>query len=348
MRKIIFVVDDSSTNLAAAENALESQYLVIPLSSADKMFAALAKIRPDLILLDIDMPEMDGFETIKRLKSSDLHSGIPVIFLTALSETNTEAKGIELGAVDFIVKPFSIPVLLNRVKNHLHIDELIHERTSQLSERTIQLARLQNSVVFALADVVESRDKNTGGHIDRTTVYTTVLIEAMMKRGLYADEMRTWDFGLVASSARLHDLGKVAIPDAILNKPDKLTPDEFAIIKTHPAAGERIIDHMIERTGSMDFLHNAKLFAAYHHERWDGTGYPYELKETEIPLQGRVMAVIDVYDALTTERPYKKACSVEQSIKAVQDGAGTHFDPQIADVFCTIRNKLELAKIKLT
>ena len=347
MQKTIFVVDDSSTNLAAAENALENQYLVITLSSAAKMFTALEKVKPDLILLDIDMPTIDGFEAIRRLKSSDLYAEIPVIFLTALSESATEARGIELGAVDFIVKPFSEPVLLNRVKNHLHIDMLIHERTAELSERTNQLARLQNSVIFTLADVVENRDKNTGGHIARTTIYTTVLMDAMMECGLYIDEMRTWDFSLVASSARLHDLGKVLVPDAVLNKPDKLTPDEFLIIKTHPVAGKRIIDNMIERTGSMDFLINAQLFAAYHHEKWDGTGYPYELKETGIPLQGRIMAVVDVYDALTTERSYKKALSVDDSIKVIKDGAGTHFDPQIADVFCKIKNKIELAKIRL-
>ena len=344
MQKTIFVVDDSSTNLAAAENALENQYLVIPLSSAAKMFSALDKIMPDLILLDIDMPGMDGFEAIKRLKANDLHSGIPVIFLTALTETDTEAKGIELGAVDFIVKPFSVPVLLNRVKNHLQIDELIRERTAQLSERTIQLVRLQNSVVFTLADVVENRDKNTGGHIDRTTVYTTVLMDAMMEHKLYTDEIGTWDFAVVSSSARLHDLGKVVVPDAILNKPDKLTAEEFAVIKTHTVAGERIIDHMIERTGLMDFLHNAKLFAAYHHEKWDGTGYPYGLKEKRTPLQGRIMAIVDVYDALSTERPYKKAYSIDQSLKAIVDGAGTHFDPQIAAVFFETRNRLELAK----
>ena len=346
MQKTIFVVDDSSTNLAAAENALENQYLVITLSSASKMFTALGKITPDLILLDIDMPKMDGFEAIKRLKSSDLYAEIPVIFLTAMSETAIEAKGIELGAVDFIAKPFSVPVLLNRVRNHLHIDELIREREALLSERTAQLVRLQNSVVFTLADVVENRDKNTGGHIDRTTVYTTLLMDAMMEHGLYVDEIRAWDFTLVASSARLHDLGKVAVPDAILNKPDRLEPDEFAVIKTHPLAGERIIDHMIERTGSMDFLHNAKLFAAYHHERWDGTGYPYELKETEIPLQGRIMAVVDVYDALTAERPYKKALSIEQSIQIIKDGADAHFDPHIAGLFCKIKNKLGLTKAK--
>ena len=347
MQKTIFVVDDSATNLARADEALEEQYLVITLSSAVKMFAALGKITPDLILLDIEMPEMNGFEAIELLKSSDTYAEIPVIFLTSLSETENEARGIELGAVDFIAKPFSSPVLLNRIKNHLFIDELIRDRTAQLSERTSQLVRLQNSIVFTLADVVENRDSNTGGHIDRTTVFMEILINAMMERGLYTEEMRGWNMDAVISSARLHDLGKIAIPDSILNKPDKLTTEEIAVIKTHSVAGERIIDHMISRTGDADFLYHAKLIAAFHHEKWNGTGYPYGLKETDIPLQGRIMAIVDVYDALTSQRAYKKAFTTEDAIGIIQNDAGQHFDPEIAGVFCAIKDKLELAQARL-
>ncbi|MCL2834960.1 MAG: response regulator [Treponema sp.] len=295
MKKTIFVVDDNSTNLAVAEEALEEQYLVITLSSAAKMFTALEKITPDLILLDITMPDISGFDAIKRLKAGTQYTDIPVIFLTGLTDAETEAAGIELGAVDFIVKPFSAPVLLNRIKNHLYIDELIHERTALLSKRTEQLVRLQNSIVFTLADVVENRDSNTGGHIERTSVYVKIFIEAMLERGLHADEIQSWNLDLVVSSARLHDLGKVSIPDSILNKPDKLTEEEFAIIKTHAAAGERIIDHMISRSGDGDFLRNAKFIAGYHHEYWDGSGYPYGLKGKDIPLQGQIMAIVDVW-----------------------------------------------------
>ena len=347
MQKTIFVVDDSATNLAVADEALEKSYLVITLSSAEKMFAALEKITPDLILLDIEMPEMDGFEALRRLKSSEVYSNIPVIFLTGLSETENEAYGIELGAVDFIAKPFSVPVLLNRIKYHLDIDQLIRDRTAQLIERTAQLMLLQNSIVFTLADVVENRDSNTGGHIDRTTVYSQILISAMLKHGLYAAEIQGWDLESVISSARLHDLGKIAIPDSILNKPDKLTPEEFSVIMTHCIAGELIIDHMISRTGATDFLYHARLFAAYHHEKWNGAGYPYGLKETDIPLHGRIMAVVDVYDALTSQRPYKKAFPCEEAVNIILKDAGTHFDPGIAEIFCETKDKLELAKIRL-
>jgi len=347
MQKTIFVVDDSSTNLAKAEEALEKQYLVITLSSAEKMFAVLGKVTPDLILLDIDMPETDGFDTIRSLRANALYAGIPVIFLTAMSDAEIEAKGIALGAVDFIVKPFSEPVLMNRIKNHLQLDELIRDRTAQLVARTEQHVQLQNSIVFTLADVVENRDHNTGGHIDRTTAYMKILIDAMLEHGLYIDEICGWDLESVVSSARLHDLGKIASPDSILNKPDKLTPDEFSVIKTHPVAGERIIDHMISRTGDMDFLLNAKMFAAYHHEKWNGSGYSYGLKEMDIPLQGRIMSIVDVYDALTSVRPYKKAFTSEEAINIIRNDSGTHFDPRITDVFCEIESKLELARIRL-
>ena len=345
MQKIIFIVDDNATNLTVAEEALTKQYRVIALSSAAQMFSALKKFKPDLILLDVEMPEMNGFEAIKKLKSSEEYAEIPVIFLTGWSDVTSEAYGIELGAVDFITKPFSEPVLLNRIKNHLNIDELVRERTAQLIERTEQLVRLKNGIVFTMADLVESRDQNTGGHIERTCSYMKILIDAMFARGAYTNEMYGWNLESVISSARLHDVGKIAISDSILNKPGPLTSEEFQIMKTHSRAGELIIDKAIQQTGGEEFLQNAKLIAAYHHERWDGTGYPYNLKETDIPLHGRIMTVIDVYDALVSERPYKKAFSHEEAVKIITEEAGRQFDPLIADIFNKTNEKIKAAKI---
>ena len=338
MQKTIFVVDDSGTNLSKVEESLEKMYRVITLSSASKMFTILKKVKPDLILLDIEMPEMNGFEAMKMLKTSDAFAGIPVIFLTGLTDSSNEAYGIELGAVDFIAKPFSEPVLLNRIEKHLNIDELIRERTSQL-------VRLQNGIVFTLADLVENRDKNTGGHIDRTTKYIQILIEAMMARGVYADEMLDWDLESVISSARLHDLGKISIADAILNKPGPLTKEEFEIMKTHSEAGVRMINKILDRTGDAEFLRNAKLSAAFHHEKWDGTGYPYGLEGKNIPLHGRIMAVVDVYDALTSERPYKKAFTNEEATRILTEESGKHFDPEITEVFTEIKDQIGSAKV---
>jgi putative two-component system response regulator len=194
--------------------------------------------------------------------------------------------------------------------------------------------------VYVFADIIENRDRETGGHIERTAVYVRALILAMMARGVYTEEMRNWDLELVASSARLHDVGKIAISDFILNKPGPLTEAEFATMKTHAAEGSRIIEQIIGRTGEVEFLHNAKLFAGYHHECWDGTGYPHGLKETEIPLQGRIMAVVDVYDALVSERPYKRALTGQEAVSIIVDNAGKRFDPQITEVFLIVQEQI--------
>jgi len=340
MPKTIFVVDDSDTNLMMAEKALEQKYRVMTLPSAAKMFALLEKLTADLILLDIKMPGMDGFEALRQLKAHASFANIPVIMLTSLADDFSEAYGFELGATDFITKPFSVPVLLNRIKTHLDINELVRVRTEQLE-------RLQNGIVFTLADLVENRDRTTGGHIERVTVYIQILIDAMKARGVYADEIRDWDVDLVVSSARLHDVGKITISDFILNKPGPLTEEEFALIKAHASEGEQIIDQMIARTGEAEFLRNAKLFAGYHHEHWDGTGYPYGLKETAIPLHGRIMAIVDVYDALVSVRPYKKMYEDEEAVRVIMADAGKCFDPQIAGVFFEIRDQIKAARAGL-
>jgi len=333
MQKTIFVVDDNDTNLTMAKSALSKQYRVMTLPSAAKMFALLEKIMPDLILLDIEMPEMDGFDALKQLKNNTAYTDIPVIFLTGMTDVSMEVRGFELGVIDFITKPFSEPVLQNRIKTHLDIDELIQTRTAQLKKKTEQLQHLQNAIIFGFADMVENRDLVTGGHVERTTRYIKILVDDMIKSGVYAGELVKMDLDLLISSARLHDVGKISISDVILNKPDKLTNEEFAIMKTHAAEGERIIDKIASRTDDAEFFHYAKLFAGYHHERWDGKGYPRGLSGMDIPLQGRIMAIVDVYDALVSTRPYKKGFSHEEAVTIIMESSGKQFDPLIADVF---------------
>ena len=335
MAKTIFVVDDNDTNLSVAKEALKDQYRVMTLPSAAKMFALMEKITPDIILLDIEMPEMDGFEALHRLKDNPAQADIPVMFLTGMNDPAIEARGFQMGVVDFITKPFSAPVLSNRIKTHLDIDAIIRERTARLQ-------RLQNSLVFVLADMVENRDKGTGGHVERTTEYIKLLLDAMLEQGIYVDEICDIDFDLFVSSARLHDVGKIFISDTILNKPDKLTTDEFSVMKIHTTEGERIISQIVSRTGDDEaFLHHAKLFAGYHHERWDGKGYPYGLEGTKIPLQGRIMAIVDVFDALVSERPYKKAFVRDEAIDIIMKNTGTQFDPLLTDVFYKIREQFK-------
>ena len=332
MQKTIFVVDDSLINLSFAEKALEKHFRVVTLSSVEKMYEVLEKLKPDLILLDIAMPGTSGFDAMKRLKTDKYYAKIPVIFLSALTDSYNEALGIELGAVDFITKPFSEPVLLNRIKNHIRIDEIIRERTEQL-------LRLKNGIVHTLAEVVERRDKDTDGHIERTTSYLKVILDAMLTFGVYAEEMRDWDIDSFASSACLHDVGKICVPSAVLNKSEPLTELELEAVKAHAAEGEKIIEQTMFQTGEEHFLNCAKLIAAYHHERWDGKGYPYGLKGTDIPLHGRLMAIVDVYDALISERPYKKAYTHEGAVDIIKDEAGKHFDPLITGVFCEVCDK---------
>jgi putative two-component system response regulator len=319
------------------KNAVESHYQVITMPSAAKMFMLLEKIIPELILLDIEMPEMDGFEALLYLKSSLVYADIPVIFLTSFTDDAIEARGFELGVVGFISKPFSTPALLNHIKTHLDIDELIRERTAQIR-------RLQDGIVTVLADVVEERDIDTGGHNDRTAAYVEILISAMKERGVYADEMRDWDLKMVVSSARLHDMGKIHIVDKVLNKPGKLDSEEYELMKLHSMEGVRIIDRMIWQTGEEEFLHNAKLFAEYHHEHWDGTGYPHGLKGTEIPLQGRIMAIVDVFDALVSKRSYKESFTNEEAMQIIKADAGKHFDPKIVEVFLQVKDQFGTAR----
>ncbi|MDR0301856.1 MAG: response regulator [Treponema sp.] len=338
--KTIFIVDDSFTNLVTAKSTLESSYQVVTMSSAGKMISLLEKITPDLILLDIEMPEMDGFEALLYLKSNSLYADIPVIFLTSRTDVDIETRGFEQGVVDFITKPFSPPVLLNRLKTHLSIDELIRERTAQIR-------RLQDGIVTVLADVVEERDKETGGHNDRTSAYIKILIKAMDERGIYTDEIRGWNMEMVVSSARLHDMGKIHISDTILNKPGKLDVEEFEQMKTHSMEGARIIDRMIRHTSEMEYLHYAKLLAEYHHEHWDGTGYPHGLKGTDIPLLGRIMAIVDVYDALVSKRPYKEPFANEEAVRIITMDAGKHFDPQIVEVFIEVKDQFKAVRATL-
>ncbi len=332
----IFIVDDTDTNLTKAKQALEDKYRVLTMPSASKMFALLEKIIPDLILLDIEMPEMDGFTALKKLKENKWTAKIPIVFLTAQADATTEIQGFELGAVDFITKPFSRPVLLNRIAGHLHISDLIDERTEHVE-------RLQNGIISVLADMVEERDRVTGGHVERTAVYVKILLIAMLEQNLYTDEIKKWDCDAVVSSARLHDVGKITISDALLNKPGKLNAEEFSVIKTHAEEGEKIIDRIMTQTVGDVFLSHAKIFAGSHHERWNGAGYPKGLKGEEIPLEGRIMALVDVYDALVSERPYKKALPYEEAESIIMSESGKHFDPKIVKVFFDVKEEFKKA-----
>ena len=346
-RNRIILVDDNVITLDTCRNMLKQYHEVFPAPSASKLFEILERVIPDLILLDVDMPEVNGFEVIKILKSDASYSGIPVIFLTANSDVSSELEGFDLGAVDYVTKPFSGPLLLKRIENQLLIvrqkrDLLISQATikdyannleKMVQKKTAEVINLQNTILSAVANLVEFRDELTGGHIIRTKCYLNALIEEMLRKKIYYEEIVQWNMDYFLPSALLHDVGKIAISDLILNKPGKLTAAEYDIMKTHVAAGVEVIENILNSTEEHDFLRHALLIAGTHHEKWDGTGYPKGLKGKDIPLEGRLMAIADVYDALISERPYKKAFTHEEAVRIIQEGSGTHFDPILVESF---------------
>jgi putative two-component system response regulator len=353
--KTIILVDDNPTNLMNGMNVLSTRYSVFTTPSAEKMFTLLEKHRSDLILLDIEMPEMNGYEAIKILKSKPETSDIPVIFLTGKNETNDELDGLTLGAIDYITKPFVPVLLLKRIEVHLLVEsqkrtlesqreelENFNENLQQMvEEKTRTVFELQDSILKTVADLVESRDDITGGHIERTQRGVGILAEALGNHPRYGSEILDCDRKLLLQSSQLHDVGKISISDRILQKPGRLDPEEFEEMKKHTTFGVQIIERIEATTKASDFLKYAKIFAGTHHERWDGKGYPKGLKAEEIPIQGRVMALADVYDALTSVRPYKKAFPHEEAVKIISEGKGTQFDPVLTDLFLEVADKFK-------
>jgi putative two-component system response regulator len=361
-RKKIIFVDDQVSNLMIGRNVLSTDYDVFTVPSAEKMFELIRKVKPDLILLDVEMPEMNGYEAIEKLKSDPQTEEIPVVFLTAKTDAGSELKGLTLGAIDYIYKPFSPPLLLKRISVHLLVVEQkkqLEKHREQLQsynddlevlvvEKTKTIVELQNAVLETVAELVEARDEITGGHIERTQGYLKILLEGLKENGVYCDEIKDWDMDVIIMSAQLHDVGKISVSEDILNKPGKLTPEEFEVIKRHTVIGGKIIEHIQARTSDNKFLAFTKTMAVSHHEKWDGTGYPYGLKGDEIPLEGRLMSVVDVYDALVSERPYKKSFSHEEAVKIIEAGSGTQFEPVLVDLFMQKQEKFKSTAENIT
>jgi putative two-component system response regulator len=339
-RQLIILVDDNRTNLLAGKTALSENYTVLTVPSAAKMFEALQWRKPELILLDVDMPEMNGFEAIKVLKESPETKDIPVIFLTAMNESDNELEGLKLGAVDYVTKPFSPPLLRQRIMLHLLLENQKRELKNyndnlqeMVEAKTKTIVKLQSKILAAMAGMIEGRDNTTGDHLESTQLYLRGLLKAVIKAEICPKETSQWDLDLLVESSQLHDVGKISISDSVLKKPGKLTDEEFEEMKQHVRFGVGFIERLDDDEGDSDFLQFAKIFAAYHHEKWNGKGYPNGLSGEDIPLLGRIMAIADVYDALTSERPYKKPFSHEQAVQIILEGKGTHFDPTLIGLF---------------
>ncbi|MDR0312559.1 MAG: response regulator [Treponema sp.] len=338
--KCIFLVDDNIVNLNTGKNALQDMYTVVTLPSGDKLLFMLKKVRPDLILLDVEMPGMSGYDALKELKANPETADIPVIFLTGKIDAEDELKGLSLGAVDYITKPFSPPLLLKRIELHLllqsqknELREFNDNLVAMVQERTNDLVQLQNAIITWAAEMVEFRDEETGQHVERVQKYLQIMLNAMEETDQYTTEVTAWDKEAFFKSALLHDVGKIRIPDEILLKRSKLTEEEFGYMKQHAVYGKMLLESLQEKVPTQTFLDYAKTLSYCHHERWDGKGYPDRLKGSEIPLQARMMSLADVYDALVSKRPYKGAFSHEEAMKIISDGRGSQFDPELVDLF---------------
>ena len=358
----IIIVDDNMANLTMGMNMLKTFYDVTPVQSAPKFLEILEKLSPDLVLLDIEMPEMNGYEAIKKMKEDPCFADIPVIFLTAKNDELSELEGFNLGASDYIAKPFSAPILLKRIAKELLIvqqkKDILASRAAlkdyadnleeKVDGKTREVLNLQDAVISTMADLVEFRDDLTGGHILRTQRYLQILLDEMIRQGIYVEDVAKWNLEIFLSSAPLHDVGKIAISDLILNKPGKLDPDEFEIMKSHVTAGINIIEKIMKKNKENVFLRHALYTAGTHHERWDGLGYPMGLRGYNIPLEGRLMAIADVYDALIAVRPYKKAMEHEEAYSIIENGSGAHFDPALIEVFKTISSEFNKIAREIT
>ena len=340
-KNTVLVVDDETTNIIALTNILGTDYDIRAAKNGADAIMLASEHLPDVILLDVLMPGMDGYEVISDLKNSDTTKHIPVIFITGMDGSDAEKTGLALGAADYIPKPFKSDIVKLRVQNQITIVNQFRdltEKTIALEQRTEKLIRIQNSMASVLANMVENRDKLTGKHAEQTARNMRIMLEAMNERKTYASLMDGWNFDLIVSSSRLHDIGKIVVSDIILNKPGKLAADEYEDMKKHAMEGESIIGSIINESGEDEFLHHAKILAGSHHEKWDGSGYPRGLRGEEIPLHGRVMAIVDVYDALISKRPYKPAYTHEKAIEIIRESSGKHFDPAIVDVFLEVNS----------
>lgn len=348
-KSVILAVDDTPENLDVLKGILIDQYSVKGAINGPMALKIAEKQRPDLILLDIMMPGMDGYEVCTKLKQNPLTADIPVIFITAKSTVEDEQKGFAIGAVDYITKPISPPIVLERVKTHLTLkkaqdflklqNEILEQK---VIERTEKMEQLQDVVMVAMGSLAEARDPETGNHIRRTQNYVRALAEELQHHPKFSDFLTPEAITSLYKSAPLHDIGKVGVPDHILLKPGKLTDEEFEEMKKHTVYGyDAIVAAESYIDGDGQFLHFAKEIALSHQEKWDGSGYPEGLAGEDIPVSARLMAIADVYDALISKRVYKPAFSHEKAVSIISEGNGSHFDPVMTEAFLSIADKFQ-------
>ncbi len=325
---LILIVDDNQMNLKVLGTILmEEGYEVSLAENGEEALFEAVNNPPDLILMDVMMPVMNGFEATRRLKSNDKTSDIPVIFITAVNEEADEAEGFGIGAADYITKPIKGPVVRARVKAHLALhnrkrllEQEVRERTEELRRKNIELEQTRFEIIKRLGKAAEFKDNETGNHIIRMSRISSIIAEGMGLEKPVCD--------LVLNASPMHDIGKIGIPDSILLKKGKLDPEEWKIMQSHVKLGAEILEG-----NNSELLNTAVEIALTHHEKWDGSGYPKGLRGEEIPLMGRICAIADVFDALTSSRPYKDAWPVDKALELIKEERGKHFQPDLVDIF---------------
>lgn len=349
-KKTVLVVDDSPDNLSLISGLLKDIYKLKVANNGEKAIKiAQADTKPDLILLDVMMPGLSGYEVCQTLKADPATCHIPIIFLTAMAGADDEKKGLELGGSDYITKPISPPILLARVKTQLQnkaAADFLRDKNDYLekevAERTKEVMAIQDVTILSMASLAETRDSDTGNHIRRTQYYVLALANRLQSYARFSEFLTNDNIRLLFKSAPLHDIGKVGIPDRILLKPGKLDHDEFEIMKTHTTLGRDALANAEKSLGTdVAFLKMAKEIAYSHQEKWDGSGYPEGISGDDIPISARLMAVADVYDALICRRIYKEGMPHEKACKIIQEGSGSHFDPDIVDAFMHIHEEFK-------
>ena len=347
MEKVL-IIDDNGINLRTAKEALDNYYEVITVNSCKMALRYLEQHTPDIILLDIQMPEIDGFETMAAIRSLPQTEDTPIIFLTAQNNIDDEIRGLELGAVDYIHKPFQPQIMRMRIRTQLALANYQDHLEDIIMQKTEQVARVETALVASLNDLLDIRDGITGSHVRRTAKYFEILLNALDTAHTFPETITPDYKARLLRGAPLHDLGKVGISDNTLLKPSRLSPEEMEFMRQHSTFGGQALAHAVEIVGEDSFLNDARDMAYYHHEKWNGTGYPKGLSGEEIPLSARILAVADVYDALTSQRTYKNAFSHEKAVSILLDEDGISFDPRIMQVFREIEYQFAEAKLSFS
>lgn len=340
-KRTILIIDDVKFNIRAAEDMLGDTYKIIGALSAKMGIKVLDHTIPDLILLDIIMPEMDGHQVLKFLKSTPAYMNIPVIFLTSDTNYKTEIEGFNEGIVDYITKPFVADVLKKRIQTQIELADYQRSLESKVDEKVHELEEMYDLITVSFAALTEYRDSTTGGHLKNTAMYFEVFMKHLETSDNYKTQLNPYIVSKAIRSAPLHDVGKIAISDSVLQKPASLTDREFERVKLHPVIGGELFSFIKQRIPDKEFAEIAYNICRYHHEKWNGTGYPEGLSGTDIPLVARIMSIVDVYDALTSERPYKEALPHEKALTMIAERAGRDFDPGLVDEFVNISDKIK-------